>query len=62
MKKELQETHRAWTNPEILLLYVLHTLVNAFIPQHLQRATEGRTLSVVLLKQTHAEIMSVKTV
>lgn len=35
-----KETHRAGTNPEVLLLDILDTLINAFVLQHLQRATE----------------------
>lgn len=31
-----QETHRAGTNPEVLLLDKLDTLINAFVLQHLQ--------------------------
>lgn len=40
LKRDLQKTHRARTNPEVLLLDILDTLINAFVPQHLQRATE----------------------
>ncbi len=37
---KIVDTHRAGTNPEVLLLDKLDTLINAFILQHLQRATE----------------------
>lgn len=39
-RAETSKTHRAGTNPEVLLLDILDTLVYAFVFQHLQRATE----------------------
>lgn len=33
-------THRTRTNPEVFLLNVLDTLINAFVLQHLQGVTE----------------------